>query len=114
MTPPFEIEVVRAEGAPVRVVTRGELDLATVPELERRVGELLDEDGPILLDLSALGFIDLAGVSLLVRLVDAAAGRGRSLRMVAPTGHVRRVIDLVGADRQLPFEGGEEAGADQP
>jgi anti-anti-sigma factor len=73
---------------------RGELDLASVPEL---AGVLQAMAGPkVVVDLSELTFIDSSGVSALVRTQQRLAAEDRSLVLARPSGSVSRVFDILG------------------
>jgi anti-sigma B factor antagonist len=70
----------------------GELDLATS-------GRMLDEAAgldPILLDLSAVTFMDSTGVDALIRLRRLAAERDSELRLVASSRAVQGVLTASG------------------
>jgi len=81
------------------VTVRGEVDLATAPELEARVRETLqDAPGGVDLDLAALSFIDSSGLRTLVALAKDAAARGGSLTLRNLPRHAQRVLELTGLD----------------
>ncbi len=94
----FECEIgsVRA-GEPRDVQVRGEIDLATAPELEARVLQAFD-GGPssIVLDLDGLTFIDSSGLRALVALSKAAGDRGALLTLRNVPRHAQRVLELTG------------------
>jgi stage II sporulation protein AA (anti-sigma F factor antagonist) len=75
---------------------RGEIDIASAPELEREATHLLaDAHGRLVLDLSATTFMDLAGLRVTQRLSQRASELDGRLVLVAPTAPVRRILDLV-------------------
>ncbi|MCG8919265.1 STAS domain-containing protein [Actinokineospora sp. PR83] len=55
----------------------------------------------IVLDLTAVSFLDSAGLSLLVTEHNRCAEHGVPLRLVADTSVVNRPIELTGLDRLL-------------
>src|ERR1700755_2428206 len=82
-------------GGPVVVTVRGEVDLATAPELETYVNQAFDgSDGSVLLDLRAMSFIDSSGLRVLVALSNEARGRGQRLALRNIPRHAERVLDL--------------------
>ena len=87
----------------VRVVRiDGELDMATVPELESTLNAL---DGEVRLDCAGLSFIDSRGLSLFVdthRRLEETGGR-LVLMNLAP--NCRRVIELMKLDDVLNLKG---------
>ena len=58
--------------AVVRVKVTGELDLATVPQLQARLSELGATGARVYVDFSELGFIDVAGARALARIFAQA------------------------------------------
>jgi len=95
----LEITVRHAAGTAL-VALRGELDLATAPQLEQTL-ELL-EGMPVIVDLRELGYLDSVGLQLLLRRDARAQERGQRLTVVpgaAPA--VSRVFELTEAHRIL-------------
>jgi anti-sigma B factor antagonist len=92
------------DGAAHTIAPSGELDLATAPDLEAELlrVEATDADS-IMLDLSALQFIDSTGI----RLVLMADARSRAdsdrLRLLRPRAGVFRVFEICGIADRLPF-----------
>jgi anti-sigma B factor antagonist len=95
--PPFSIDVAR-QGDRTVLTLSGELDLATVGELEDAVNGRLREGEELVIDLRSLQFMDSSGVRALVAGHAAAQEGGGSLVIVrAPHGsEVDRVIDVSG------------------
>jgi stage II sporulation protein AA (anti-sigma F factor antagonist) len=95
--PPFSIEVAERAGRTVLNLT-GELDLATVGELEDAISGRLDAGEDLVVDLRHLEFMDSSGVRALVAGHAAAREGSGSLVIVrAPRGtEVDRVIDISG------------------
>jgi anti-anti-sigma factor len=85
----------------VRVRVEGELALDSSSELERAVEHELRSNSHVLLDLSAIEFIDSAGLRAMTALVRTAMATGRNLRLSADLpAHARRLMEIVGL---LPF-----------
>jgi anti-anti-sigma factor len=86
----------RKEDGWVRLVLTGELDLASAPAFEDRLGQLADEEAPVRLDLSRLEFIDSTGLHALIRAMDTAHSRDWRLRIDRNlTPQVARLFELV-------------------
>ena len=85
----------------VHVVPRGELDIATVPHLDRslRIARATQED--VVLDLRELAFIDSSGGHLLVEADRRIRDSGGRLRVFAGSGDVARLLQLLGIQRVL-------------
>lgn len=81
------------------VVADGELDLATAPQLERRLGEL---SGRLVLDLRRLDFIDSTGLRLLLRTEERSRRDGLDLRL-APGPAAQRLIELTGLSGHFAY-----------
>ncbi|MEU4424398.1 STAS domain-containing protein [Actinoplanes sp. NPDC024001] len=84
----LQIDVTATGPAEMCLTVGGELDLATVDLLRRRIRETLELHAPtaITLDLGRLRFIDLAGIRALCELHDIAASVGCRLTL----GNVRQ------------------------
>ena len=101
--PEFEVRE-SVENEWLRLTLRGELDLATAPELEARLGELQAEGRSVLMDLSQLGFMDSTGVSVLISAKRDADANGWLISVRHPNGQVRRLLELVGLLERLEVE----------
>ena len=96
---PFAIDL--EERADRVVVTpRGELDMASAPELEHAISPRLESGGWVLLDLRALDFIDSSGLRVVVGAHRAAEERGGRFTCVrgAPGSTVHRIVEIAGID----------------
>lgn len=62
----------------------GDLDIATVPTLQREVLAATDGARLVVLDLSDVGWLDSSGLRLLDDLARAYEARGTDVRVVAP------------------------------
>lgn len=88
----------------VTFIPRGELDLATAPELEQKVlAAVHDGDLTVVVDLRELTFMDSTGVRTIVAAHQAAEQGGTTLRVVRPPREsaVSRVIEISGIDDAL-------------
>ena len=86
----------------VGVEVEGELDLATVPPLRAAVEQRLDGGaGTLFCDLSGVDFADSQLVHWLLWLDGERRRAGGALVVCAPDGPVRRLLDVLGLDRQL-------------
>lgn len=99
---PFSVAVHDAGGRLV-VVARGELDLATAPELETLVLPPLNEGGSVVLDLRGLAFMDSTGVRVIVAAHLAAEENDGHFAVVRTPadGPVGRVLEISGLDGVL-------------
>jgi anti-anti-sigma factor len=96
---PFAIETDEREDRVV-ITPRGELDMASAPELEQAVMPRLQDAGWVVLDLRSLDFIDSSGLRVVVgahRTADERGGRFTCVRG-APGTTVHRIVEIAGID----------------
>jgi anti-anti-sigma factor len=94
--------VERSVGREPRLSVSGEIDLTTAPILERALQEaesLLPRR--IVLELSALQFIDSSGLHALCAAHARAEQHGRALVLENVPAHVRRLLGIAGMDMLL-------------
>jgi anti-sigma B factor antagonist len=88
------------------VVLKGELDLANAETVAEEVRTALAEQGSVVVDLSALEFIDSTGIALLITVLRSEDGE--KLRFVpSRSPAVRRVLRVTGVSEQLPYLDGD-------
>jgi anti-sigma B factor antagonist len=93
------VEVVR-DGARARIVLAGDLDMSTVA----RARTIIDRacQGPpeqVVVDLSAVEFIDSHGLHLLAATHRALTADGCALVVLPPPKPVRRAFEITGLDQ---------------
>jgi anti-anti-sigma factor len=97
----FQLEEI---SEPPRTTLRlaGELDSATVPQLEVAFERAVQtDDEEIVVDLERLTFIDSTGLQAFVAAHRRFDGDGPSLLVRRPSNEVARVFTLVGLDKLL-------------
>jgi anti-sigma B factor antagonist len=103
-TPPeeFSISVAEIDGR-AHVTLRGELDLATAPELEQLLIERIDASQDVVVDLRALEFMDSSGIRVLVAAHTRAGRTGTRVLIVRPEpdSAVAKIVEVAGLDREL-------------
>lgn len=88
----------------VAVTASGEIDLAVAPQLRAALdAALADLPGALLIDLSAVEFVDSAVLGELARAAEHADTLGTRLAVIADHHAVTRPITLVGLDRRIPL-----------
>ena len=83
---------------------QGEIDLSNAAAVEKRLlgGETAGD--ALVLDLSALSYLDSAGVAVLHRLARTRLEQGRTLALaVARDSFVRRVLEITRIDAVVPI-----------
>jgi anti-sigma B factor antagonist len=75
----------------------GELDLATVEPLRRELQELLAaEPEELVIDLTAVTFLDSSGIAVLSSALKSQRARDADMALVNPQPIVARALELVG------------------
>jgi len=101
--PQFQPVLTEAAAGGLCVRVRGEIDIDSVGAMVRELRAAEAGDAPsIVLDLSAVSFLDSSGVSALVRGALRSQADGDRLRVVTSPA-VDRVIDLCGLRGRLPL-----------
>jgi len=94
----IEVETQHAEA--VVFSAYGELDLHVTPELQERFDTAIEGGaGQIVLDLSAVTFIDSMALGVLLGTVNRLRRRGGALRIVVPSPELRRIFEISLLDR---------------
>ena len=90
-------------GASACVVSlAGELDLSTIPRVEKQLVEQLRSKDGVVVDLTKVSFIDSSGIALLIQAFRATDDAGVLNTVIAGGSQVERVFRLAGIDRALP------------
>jgi anti-sigma B factor antagonist len=96
---PFSIDIDERDDRVV-ITPRGELDMASAPELEETIMPRLEGAGWVVLDLRSLEFIDSSGLRVVVGAHRAAEGGGGRFTCVrgAAGSTVHRIVEIAGID----------------
>ena len=97
----FTVNLEDREGS-LLVVARGELDLATAPELEAALAERNGNE-PVTIDLRGLTFLDSSGLRAILTLDRRLAETGGKLTLVRGAKAVHQVFEIAGLDKKLDF-----------
>lgn len=83
------------------VIIRGEIDMATAPQLRDLLNELVDGGSTrIVLDCRSLDFLDSSGIGVLIA-VRKRLGDDGALTVESPPAHVRKVLELTGVSEHV-------------
>jgi anti-anti-sigma factor len=88
-----DVAIVHAQG---RIVYRDE-----AAALSRMVGDVLQNGGKVILDLSGVSSIDSAGIGELASLHSLAVSQNADLKYASPSPLVRDLLDLTNLDSVL-------------
>jgi anti-anti-sigma factor len=90
----FEIAFESENGATI-VAVKGEIDLATAPQLERSLAAAEQDDANgLVLDLRGVTFLDSTALHVLLRCSERLNETGRKLHVVCGPGPVRRLFEI--------------------
>ena len=92
--PDLRVAVQAAEGG-MKIELVGELDVATAPELQRRVDEIASADGDAWIDCTRLTFADSSGLDTMTRLAKVLRAQDRRLVLTNLRPMVRRAMDVL-------------------
>jgi anti-anti-sigma factor len=93
-------QVIDASGAPV-VNLIGEIDISNAHQIGTNLKRLIGNSTTnLVIDLSALEFMDSAGIAMLLRAVTGVA----AVTIRNPSTVVRRILECTGLDDILPIE----------
>jgi anti-anti-sigma factor len=98
----FSISTSDRDGRAV-VIIRGELDLATAPDLEATLSELLDAGQDVVVDLRELAFLDSTGLRVLVAADARVEGREQQFLIVRPRpgATIEKILAISGVESVL-------------
>lgn len=82
----------------------GEIDAANSGRLRAVLGERIDEDHDVVIDLAGVRFIDSSGLGVLVGALRRLNVSGHELTLRAPTGSLQRVLEMTGLANAFPIE----------
>jgi anti-anti-sigma factor len=94
MTARLSIDITPEGPSRVVIAVAGEIDLATAPQLTQCLLDHVDRD--VVLDLSAVTFLDSSGISALIRGREALRAADHSLQTMREQEHVQRVLEIAG------------------
>jgi anti-sigma B factor antagonist len=84
-------------GDVVVVAVAGELDMATAPQLQDEITDVLDRgNSRLVFDLAGLTFCDSTGLSVFVRAKNSCDEVGGVVRLAAPQRGVLRILEVSG------------------
>jgi anti-sigma B factor antagonist len=99
----FAVDGSVADGV-ARVAPSGDLDLASLPELERAIARADDTGADvIMLDLRGLTFMDSQGVRCVTDAHDRMRERGNRMVIIEGRSQLRRLVEICRPGSDLPL-----------
>ncbi len=100
--PPFRATAGKLADDVGLVAVSGELDYFTAPELETAIKSASEGQGPkLIVDLSAISFIDSTALGVLLTHVARLAARGGRLIVVSNDPRVSRLLEITGLQERI-------------
>ena len=97
--PDFDVSAEVADGV-ATVSVRGEVDVYTAPQLRERLYAVVgDGASRVVLDLSAMTFIDSTGLGVVVGALKRLRESGGDLVLRSPSRSTRKVLEITGLTR---------------
>jgi anti-anti-sigma factor len=101
---PLRVRVLRTAGRTV-VSTRGEIDLVSAPDFERRIMDEIDAGcRTLVINLSHTSYVDSSALAAMLRLNKEMRRAGGKMSVMGCRRHVARVLDVVGFRTLFPIE----------
>ena len=95
-----EVQLISRAGIAVAAV-RGEIDLEERASLEKALAPVRNGQGPAVLDLAAVPFMDSSGLHVVVQLWRHLQREGRPFALASPAHAVRRLLELTSLDQAM-------------
>jgi anti-sigma B factor antagonist len=84
------------------IAAAGELDISATSELSAIFAMAAAGPQPsVVLDLTAVSFIDSSAISTILRAAQQLEGAGKRMHIVAAEGPVRRLLEITGAAQRF-------------
>jgi anti-sigma B factor antagonist len=95
-------------GTTTLLVLRGELDIATSPQLRDELVRVIGDGRRIVVDLEGLDFIDSVGLGILVSGLKRARSDGGDLELVCANRVILQPLELTGLDQTFTMHARRE------
>jgi anti-anti-sigma factor len=86
-----------------RVAVHGDLDLATIGEVERALRAAADAKRNVTLDLRGVSFLDSCALNLVIHIDALARSDGFNFFVVRAAPNVQRLFAMIGAEAHITF-----------
>jgi anti-anti-sigma factor len=96
-------------GGLIVVVLRGDLDVTGAADAEAAIAALVAPGQILIIDISALDFLDCASLGALLRVQTLAGRGGGDVVLAGPQPHVLRLLALTGSDEVFCVQASVEA-----
>ncbi len=97
------VRVLLADDGTIGVI--GEIDLAGGPLLDQVIAAREGVGEDVVIEMSAVTFVDSSGLRSLIAASQRAAAGGRRVRLVAPSAVLVRLLDITATTSMFDIEG---------
>jgi anti-sigma B factor antagonist len=99
----FSVRTEEDHSSATVVVVKGDVDLGTAPDFEQELARSVEQNlgSGLVIDLSAVTFIDSTGLNALVRAFERQRLLGSSLALVTDDARVSMMLEVTRLDRVL-------------
>jgi anti-sigma B factor antagonist len=80
----------------------GEIDMVTAPTLREALVQAVESRRHLVVDLSAVSFLDSTGLGVLIHAQKRIAATHKSMSLAGPTGMVAKVLRITRVDEAIP------------
>lgn len=89
----------------VRII--GDIDHHSAKAVREKIDSMIFDKKPflVLLDLSAVEFMDSSGLGLILGRYTISKDMGADFKIIRPSSNVKRILDLAGVERLMKIEG---------
>ena len=84
-------------------VLEGRLDTLTAPDLEKELGDVLEDVTELILDFSSLDYISSAGLRVLLA-AQKRMNRQGSMKVIGVNGTIQEIFEVTGFSEILTIE----------
>ncbi len=99
---PMQVSVAHRPPNTAVLIVRGSLDIDTAPALRANLNRLVERPAPhVVVDVAGLDFVDSMGIGVLVTAHARAQEQGGWVRLAAPSGFLRRLLQTLGLTDHL-------------
>lgn len=104
----FELDIKSNDGEKQVIEVKGEIDIYSAPGFKDKLYSRIDEGpGNIILDLSALEYIDSMGLGILVGALKRIKEREGKIVVQNPRSNIRKLFRITGLDKVFIIEEAE-------
>jgi anti-anti-sigma factor len=107
----FRVTIVELDGEAV-VVIAGEIDMAAKDRLWEVIEQARADGRRLVIDLAATSFIDSAGLTVLIRAMQAQAADGGEMVLRSPSEPVKQILDMTGVGDAVTVEWADDPSSD--